>query len=113
MTDQMSIFDLPAGAQKRDAALHRVATSADPVWVRAAAWAIAHAAATSPSITTDHVWQILHDMAIPMPNEPRALGAAMKAAGSLGIITATDQITTSHRPECHCRPVRVWCSNVY
>ena len=107
---QTSIFDLPLARQLRDEAINRVDEAANPVWKDAALNAVTHVARLRSHLTTDDVWQTMQDMQIPMPPEPRALGAIMQKAARLGLVTATDRIMQSARPECHARPVRVWTS---
>lgn len=108
--EQLSIFDAAAACEARDEAVAAVDVVADPGWKRAADWAIAHLAAMCHEFTTDDVWQLLYDIAVPSPREPRALGAAMQRAMKAGVISPSDRIVQSQRPECHARPVRVWHS---
>jgi len=56
--------------------------------------------------TTDYVWKWC-----PAPFvgfEPRAMGAAMRKAVTMKLITATDRVQKSTRPLCNRRPVAVW-----
>lgn len=115
MTDYADggLLDLAAALAARDAALRTVTEHADTDWFRAARWAIRWCALSGSTFTTDDVWSVLHEIAYPEPHEPRAMGAAMKAAAAVGLCTATDRTRTSHRPACNARPVRVWTSHVY
>ena len=58
-----------------------------------------------PTITTDDVWAFIGDV---VPNEPRAMGAAMTRARKAGLIVPTEDWKLSVRRECHRRPLRVW-----
>lgn len=107
---QLSIFDIQQARKNRERAVSQVASAADPAWMKAADWAITHVACETCELTTDDIWNLLHRYAIPMPAEPRALGAAMQRAARAGVISPTDRIVQSERPECHARPVRVWRS---
>lgn len=110
---QTSIFDAIEAVRRRDVALAVVADNADERWTRAALWAIRWTAVEHPELTTDDVWQTLHEIAIAPGREPRALGAVMKAAQAEGLITATDRMRPTLRPEAHCRPCRVWRSEIH
>lgn len=103
----MSQLDIFAALEARDEALGRVEANADERWKAEALAAVRHLARMLPEFTTDDVWARLGDS---YPHEPRALGAVMKTAAAAGLIEPTDRIRTSHRPECHARPVRVWRS---
>jgi hypothetical protein len=71
---------------------------------------VKHLARMRPEFTTDDVWEHLFQNDLPMPHEPRALGAVMVAAARARIIAPTDRYTPSARPECHRRPVKIWRS---
>jgi len=60
--------------------------------------------------TTDDLWAALDRLMIDRPPEPRAIGAAMRAAKAAGYAEPTDRTKLSLRPCCHRRPVRVWRS---
>lgn len=110
--NQPSLFDQVAAEVARDLAIEAVDFAADPQWKKAAESAILHLAATRLEFTTDDVWEVLHELAIEQPREPRALGAAMRRAARNNLIVPTDRVSQSLRPECHRRPVRVWRSLV-
>ena len=61
------------------------------------------------TLTTDDVWAAIGSPA----DEPRILGNVMRQAAQDGVIAAIDRYIPSTRPECHCRPVRVWRSLVF
>lgn len=108
------LLSLLAGIQARDAALQQlVDAKATQDWLRAAACAIRWVAMGQQEFTTDDVWAELDWLAWPAPVEPRAMGAAMRAASDAGHCQPTDRTTQSHRPGCHARPVRVWRSTMY
>ena len=56
--------------------------------------------------STDNLWDDLP--ADITTREPRAMGAVMRRAANLGLITNTGTFEKSHRPECHRRPVALW-----
>ena len=95
-----------------DAALEKVESNADPEWKAAALEAVRSCAKNMPEFTTDQVWRILARTDYGT-HEPRAMGAIMRQAVSLGWVKPTDQYRTSERPECHKRPVKVWYSNLW
>jgi hypothetical protein len=113
MDGQTTIFDALEAQRRRDVALVIVADNADERWMTAASWALRWTAVQTPELTTDDVWSTLHEFAIPAPVEPRALGAVMKLAAGAGLISATDRIRPSARPEAHSRPCRVWRSEIH
>lgn len=112
MTTQPNLFDMLAAIEAADAAIEQVDFNADPTWKKAADKAIRHVAVTRREFSTDDVWEVLYELAIEPPDEPRALGAAMRRAARDGFIVATDRVVRSARPECHTRPIRVWRSLV-
>lgn len=77
-------------------------------WVQKALKAIKWLCEHKSEFTTDHVWQVLTKVKVPEPKEPRAMGAAMRRAQSMGLVVATDRTVKSTRPDCHRRPVTVW-----
>lgn len=98
-----------AGQLSLDQALATVADHADHRWTVAARRAVAHVAASGRPFTTDDVWAELGADAGVSTHERRALGAVMRWAVKRGICEPTDDYRPSTRPECHKRPVRVWC----
>lgn len=77
-------------------------------WVQKAIKAIRWLCKHKQEFTTDHVWKVLQKVNVPEPKEPRAMGAAMRRAQSMGLIFATDKTTKSVRSDCHRRPLTVW-----
>jgi hypothetical protein len=110
MTNQPSLFDVPTGIEARDKAINAAERGAPITWVTPAEIAIAYLAKTREHFTTDDVWEHLHQRGHEFPHEPRAMGALMRNAARAGLITATDRVTPSQRPECHRRPIRIWRS---
>lgn len=108
MTNQPSLFDVPAAIKARDTALQRVEDATQPAWITYAEQSIAYLARARQQFTTDDVWEFMHQRGYDMPHEPRALGALMRNAMKTGQIIATDRYVPSARPECHRRPIRVW-----
>lgn len=72
-------------------------------WLRQAQAVVRELAAAGAEFTTDDVWKRL-----PPPPEPRAIGAVVLWAAQGGLIVNTHRTKTSHRSECHGRPVTVW-----
>lgn len=104
---------LPApGALARDIALDRVKAASDIDWWTACRGVISRLAHTQKTFTTDDVWDGLRKYKCQTP-EPRAMGAAMRAARLDGLIIPIPEWRISCRPACHCRPVRVWRSLVF
>lgn len=112
MENVPTLFDELTAMQARDEAIARADDHAEPAWKKAAAMAIRSMAVERDEITTDDVWEWLYEMAIEAPHEPRALGSMMLRASRDGLISTTDRVRQSRRPECHARPVRVWRSLV-
>lgn len=96
-------LDFSEGERRRDDAIRQAGDAAGP-WVDHAIDAIKLVSLARFDFTTDDVWSALRVK----PDEPRALGAAMKAAAGRGFIYATGEYRKSGRPECHARPVAVW-----
>ena len=94
-------LDIFSGAVRRDDAIARVGAKYGG-WVDTALAAII-AVDAGVAFTTDLLWKTL-----PTPPEPRAMGAVMTAARRDGLIRPTPNFAQSARPECHCRPVRIW-----
>ena len=108
MSGQGDLLDLVAAMESRDDALRQVTDHADPEWFYHALHVIWCLAIARDDFTTDDVWaEIGHAHST---HEPRALGAVMKRAASLGYVEATDRYRPSARAACHARPVRVWAS---
>ena len=106
MTDQLTLAE---GA--REEAIARVGAHAAPDFKTAAARIIDRLAKERTSFTTDDVWALLPEGC--ETHEPRAMGAAMRAAAKSYVIAPTDRTVNSTRPACHARPVRVWRSLTY
>lgn len=99
--------------RRRDEAMERVSGHAPTDWTYWATRAIRYVAERRPELTSDPVWRVLEDWAIPPPPEPRALGPLMKAACVRGWLLQTGRVHKSVRPECHRRPLAVYVSNLY
>lgn len=89
-----------------DEALERVEANADKDWMRAARDAVAALALAGGSFTTDDAWKLLRE--VPVPREPRAMGAVIRELARMGLILPTGEYRKSERPDCHRRPVAVW-----
>ena len=102
------LFDPPPTPKEAtDEAVERVRENADNAWMARATAAVEEAGAKSHSgtFTTDDVWDILGE---DKPHEPRAMGAVMRSLAKQGVIQSEAAYTTSRRPECHRRPIRLW-----
>ena len=88
------------------ASIEQVREHADADWLHEARVVLVKVCATHTTFTTDDLWA----KGLPMPREPRALGAIMREAAKAGVCVATDTYARSTRPECHTRPIRVWRS---
>lgn len=107
---------------KMGAAIDRVEENADEAWMEAAMMAVKHVCTQRKrwqdqdglTFTTDDVWEAIDHLArgfdppLDPPHEPRAMGAVMLKASRAGLIQKTNLTKDSVRPECNCRPVRVW-----
>jgi len=91
----------------RDEAIRRVGEN-NGHWVCHAHLAIINTARKHREFTTDRVWVQLLDCELEA--EPRAMGAAVRAAERAGIIKATDRWELSAMKTCNRRPKRVWRS---
>ena len=96
--------------QRRDDAVARVTSHADPYWLVVAESAIADLAAHREEFTTDAVWALLSRRKVSEPREPRAMAGAMARAKAAGIIEPTERYAPSDDPTSHARPKRVWRS---
>lgn len=103
-----NLFDYAAAVARRDAAVQLVDSGLDPVWRRAARFAVLVTATELAVFTTDDVWQTLAYLGIGKPAEPRALGAVITQLRRDGVISATGGYSESARPEAHCSPKRIW-----
>ena len=102
-TEQHGQLDFGEGERRRDAAIATAGAAAGS-WTQHAVDTITLVAMARFDFTTDDVWAALDVK----PAEPRALGAAMKAAAGRGVIYATGEYRKSVRPEAHARPMAVW-----
>ena len=82
-------------------------------WVELAEAVISAICQRSRLFTADRVWFYLQDAGRGWVREPRAMGAAMRRASSVGWCEPTDRTVQSVRPECHRRPVRIWRSRIF
>ena len=90
--------------EARDEAMGRAERGAGD-WIQRARESVALIALARFDFTTDDVWNALGE---DRPDEPRALGAVMKAMARDGVIRATGEYRKSTRVDCHARPVAVW-----
>lgn len=101
----MNLLDIIAATEAKEKAIAAVATNTNPDW-----WHHCYniIATTTNTFTTDDIWQALENAALPIPHEPRAIGAVLRQAAADGLICPTDTYQPSARVACHSRPVRVW-----
>ena len=104
----MTLWDLFEAEQARDEALARVERNASDDWKETVLHIIRDLAVAQDELTTDDVWQVLELRGIEATHEPRALGAVMRHAASLGMIERTDTTRRSVRVARHAGDVRVW-----
>jgi len=102
---------LPASAQAGRAQSDE---NADPRWRHIFDACVLAAAKKKPEIVSDDVLAEIEKL----PNPPRthnlsAIGAAMHRACQMGILSATDRVKRSERPEKHGNRQNVWLSNYY
>ena len=107
MTESLTpnLFDWHQAQVERDAAIAQVGDNTSAWWMRSAIDAIRKCAREMPEFTTDDVWRIIGMSA---GLEPRAMGAAMTQAQTMGIIAPTKDYRPSALVVCHGRPKRVW-----
>lgn len=91
-----------------DEAVQRAEDHADKNWLRSAYEMVELLASRGKPFTTDDVWDLLIEHAVPGTPEPRAMGAVIRQAQSRKLIIATSEYRLSKRIECHKNPKRVW-----
>ena len=96
-----SLFDAAAGAAARDEALEQVEAHAAPGWKQAALDIVHELSATTADFTSEDVWELLNARELNGTPEPRALGAIMTRAKTLGWIAGTDRTRKSQLPQQH------------
>lgn len=104
--------------QVTDAAIEATAEAQRP-WEYWASRAITHIAIRQATLTTDDVWDRLDASGVSRPDEPRAMGAAMRHAVKMGLVELTSTVVQSARRKTaagathHTGPVRVYLSRTY
>lgn len=106
MTHDLPLFDRHASEQARDEAIGRVERHADAAWKAEALEAVKGTASRNAFLTSDDVWQRLTTR----PHEPRAMGAIMRHAVTLGWIAPTERFIPTLKASQHRQPIRVWKS---
>ena len=104
----MNLLDLITATTTKHQAINQVQQNADPTWMATIHQLIQHIATTTTTFTSDDLWHAIENQQLPIPHEPRALGAAMRQAHRDGLIQPTANYRPSHRVACHARPIRVW-----
>lgn len=97
------LFSAPAAEAAKEEAIDRVEEAAPDDWLDTAAEAIRARVDQGATFTTDDLWREL-----PKPPEPRAMGAAIRAAVREGLIRKTGRYLPSERAICHGRPIPEW-----
>lgn len=100
--------DAEIGAALREAGIDQV-EMANLEWVDVALYQARQVAKETRFFTSDAIWSRVGRH----PNEPRAMGAVMRALRREGIAEPTATVLPSLRPQCHRRPVRIWRSLVF
>lgn len=91
-----------------NAAIDRVERGAAPEWLDAARAAIRRIANAGGTFTADDVWAALDRAGVAEPNEPRAMGAALRAAKTAGEIVRAGGYKAGTRPRGHGHPISIW-----
>jgi len=91
-----------------DQAVQQVGDNAEPAWFQSALDTVKILAERKEPFTTDDVWDLLKTRQTTETHEPRAMGAVMRQAKSIGLVAPTSEYRLSRRIECHQRPIRVW-----
>jgi hypothetical protein len=100
---QPTLDGLVEGQRRRDEGTARVLNApAQDVW-REDAYAWLAALPSGWLVTSTDLVD-----ALGMPPSANAVGAVMRAAGTRGLLVATDTYISSTRPSCHAAVVRVW-----
>jgi hypothetical protein len=102
----MNLLDIIAATEAKEKAIQQVAAATDPTWATNIENLIL--ALPTATFTTDDIWQAATDANLPLPHEPRALGAILHRLAREHRIEATATFTPSKRVACHRRPIRVW-----
>lgn len=89
-------------------AINKVESNADPAWLAKAYGLLRDLCASQLYLTSDDLWLALDGAGVPVPHEPRALGAVMRQAARDGLIESTGTYVPSEREACHARPVQKW-----
>ncbi|HEY6032786.1 MAG TPA: hypothetical protein VIV58_00965 [Kofleriaceae bacterium] len=96
---------LMLGEERRDEAIKRAHVNAE-AWCERIAELI-RAMPPGTEFTTDDLWITCERLGLKI-REPRAMGAAVRIAGTRGLVESTHTYRKSERPECHARPVLIW-----
>lgn len=97
-----------------DEAMRRADENADGRWKHIFDACILIAATKHYEVTVDEVLEAIE--ALPNPPETHnlsAIGAAMKRAAEMGVLTYTDRVRRSNRPKKHGNRHNVWISSYY
>lgn len=103
---QLSLIEY--GERLKKEAIDRVEMASTP-WVEIALACIRKISKEKEFFTSDDIWEGLVRRGINCkPSDPRAMGAALRAAATIGLCERTDRTKKSIRPECHRRPLTIW-----
>jgi glucuronate isomerase len=116
---QKTIYEVPgvdtslvsisqASDDEPEKSIARAEAGAGTDWMRDALNRVEEVARRQETLTADDIWS-----EIKSPMEPKAMGAVMRRAVTLGIICGTDQYRKSDCKECHHRKKAVWKSLLF
>ena len=92
-------------------AIDQVEKNANEQWISTALFIISYLTKERNHFTTDTIWaEFVHYPTI-KTHEPRAMGAVMRKAKVIGLVSSTPNFVNSNRTSCHYGPKRIWKSN--
>ena len=92
-------------------AINKVERNANEQWVSTAMFIILYLSKEHTQFTADMVWSEFKHYPTIKTHEPRAMGAVMRKAQKIGLISRTSFFVNSNRTSCHNGPKRIWKSN--
>ena len=113
MFEQPNLFDAIASVAAKNEGMNRVEANADPQWKIDMINAVRKVASRQQFLTSDDIWKELSVSSIASTHDPKVMGAMVKKAAKLGLITPTDKYVPSTRVVAHARPIRIWLSNLF
>ena len=92
-------------------AINQVEKNANEEWLGVALFIISYLTKELDYFTADTVWEEFAHFPNNKTHEPRAMGAVMRKAHSIGLIKPTKEFVNSKKTSCHNGPKRIWKSN--